>query len=232
MKKRLLIVGGVGGGEIASAVFADMNIVKDEWQIEGYLNDVVNPGGYFGKYKVLGGSNEIMDYVNKGYYIHYALHFNAKYKHDRVEAFRKLKIPIEAHASAIHPSAYIMEGTKIGYGVLIAPNVITSFGAMIGNFVHCYSGCFIGHDSRIHDFSTITARSVVGARINIKEGAHIGLNSVIREDLTVGKYAIVGMGAVLTKSVKDYDIVVGNPAKPIGSAKKYIGEGLTFNKRI
>lgn len=219
MKKRLIIVGGIGPGQIACSVFEDMNKINEEWIIEGYLNDIKEPGEYFGKYKVLGASNEVVDYVNKGYYIHYALHINAKDKFERVKIFKGYNIPLEANATAIHPSAYIMEGTKIGFGVLIAPYAITSFGPTIGNFCHLYSGAFVGHDSIVQDFSTLTARSVLGARVKVNEGAHIGLNSCIREDITIGKYSIVGMGSVIIKNVDDFSIIAGNPGKFIKSLK-------------
>ena len=46
----------------------------------------------------------------------------------------------------------------------------------------------------------------------MRKGAHIGLNSCMREDIEIGEYSIVGMGAVVTKSVGDNSVVVGNPA--------------------
>ena len=212
MKRKLVILGGYGSGEIAMSVFEDVNRVSDEWDIEGYLTDIKKPGQYLGRHKVIGTTDEISDYVNKGYYIHNALFFNAKDKKNRIEKFRKLKIPLEANATAIHPTAYIMSGTEIGYGVLICPYAGTSFGPKIGNFVHIYTQGFIGHDSIIKDFVTIAAHSVIGARILVDEGAHIGLNSCIREDIRIGRYAIVGMGSVVVKDVEEFSIVAGNPA--------------------
>lgn len=213
MKKRLLVIGGQGSGEIAMSVFEAANEVSKEWIIEGYLNDIRMPGEKLGKHKVVGGSEQIMDFVNKGYHIHYTLHFNAKNKYERVTKFKKLNIPIEANASAVHPLAYLNPSTKVGFGVIFLPFSATSFGAHIGNFIHVYTNGFIGHDSIIDDFSTITAHSIVGGRVQINEGAHIGLNSSIKEDISIGKYAIIGMGAVVTKDVPDKAIVVGNPAK-------------------
>ena len=220
MKKKLLIIGGHGSGEIAISIFEDVNKISEEWDIVGYLSDIRKPGQYLGKHKVIGTTDEIEDYVSKGYYIHNALFFNAKDKENRVEKFRKLKIPLEANATAIHPTAYIMPGTKIGYGVLICPYVATSFGIEIENYIHIYTQGFIGHSSIIKDFSTIAAHSVIGARILINEGAHIGLNSSIRENLIIGKYSIVGMGAVVVENVDDYGIAVGNPARVIKNIRK------------
>jgi acetyltransferase EpsM len=213
MKKRLLVVGGVGSGQIALSVFEAVNQITGEWKIEGYLNDILNPGDYFGNHVVVGGSDEVEDYVQKGYYIHYALHFNAKKKNERVDKLRSLNIPREAHASAVHPTAYIDPNTEIGIGTLISPNVSTSFGPKIGDFCHLYMNSFVGHDTEVSDYCTLAAHSVLGARNKISEGAHIGLNSCTREDLYIGKYSIVGMGSVVIKDVEDYSIHGGNPAK-------------------
>lgn len=215
MKKRLIIVGGVGGGQIAASVFADMNKVSEEWIIEGYLNDVLNPGEMFGNYPVLGPSMAVMDFVEKGYYVHYAIHTNAKAKKERVEVIKSLGIPDEVLATAIHPSAYIMQGTTIGAGSLLAPYAMTSFGVSIGKYAHVYGAAFLGHDCRIGDFCTIAARSVVGARVKVCEGAHTGLNSCSREDVVIGEYSILGMGAIVIKDTEPYSVYVGNPAKMI-----------------
>ncbi|PLX84411.1 MAG: hypothetical protein C0617_07955 [Desulfuromonas sp.] len=219
MKKRLIVVGGHGSGEIAMSVFQEVNSLTNEWIIEGFLNDIVDPGNCLGKYKVIGPTDAILDYVNKGYHIHYTLHFNAKNKEQRVDKFKSLNIPLEANATVVHPRAHIDPSTEIGFGTMICANASTSFGPKIGNFVHVYTNGFVGHDSTVGDYATVAAHSVIGGRIDIDTGAHIGLNSCIREDLRIGKFAIVGMGAVVTKPVEDYAIVAGNPAKVIGSVK-------------
>jgi len=219
MKKRLVIIGGHGSGEIAMSVFQEVNKITDEWIIEGFLNDIVEPGGFLGEHKVLGPSEAVKDYVNKGYHIHYTLHINAKNKDERVKKFMSYDIPLEANATAIHPKAYIDPSTKISKGILICAQACTSFGPEIGNYTHIYINGFVGHDSKIADFSTVAAHSVIGGRISIHEGAHIGLNSCIREDLVIGKYSIIGMGSVVIKDVNEYDIVSGNPAKVIRSLK-------------
>ena len=212
MKKRLLVVGGHGSGEIAMSVFDEVNRVTNEWQIEGFLTDILKPGEMLGRFPVKGGSNELSDWVRKGYYIHYALHLNAKSKRQRVNDFEKLGIPLEANATAVHPRAYLDPSTEIGHGVLICAQAATSFGPRIGNFVHLYTNSFVGHDTTIKDYSTVAAHAVIGARIIAEKGCHIGLNSCIREDVRIGEYAIVGMGSVVTKDVAPTTIVGGSPA--------------------
>lgn len=216
MKKRLLIVGGKGSGEITISLFEDINQVTGEWIIEGFLTDIKAKGEFLGKYQVVGSTNEIKDYVDKGYYISYTLHCTTKNKFERVQKFKALNIPLEAHANGIHPLAYVSPSTKIGHGIIACPFAATSFAPEIGNFVHLYPQSYVAHNSIVNDFCMLTAHSTVGARVKVGEGVHLGLNSCIREDLTIGKYSIIGMGAVVTKNVGDFEIVAGNPAKVIG----------------
>ena len=72
----------------------------------------------------------------------------------------------------------------------------------------------IGHDAHLHKNVEITAGAVVGGFVDAQEGAYIGINSVIRNRVTLGAQSFIGMGATVTKSVPAGITVVGNPAKP------------------
>jgi UDP-2-acetamido-3-amino-2,3-dideoxy-glucuronate N-acetyltransferase len=82
--------------------------------------------------------------------------------------------------------------------------------------------------------NVINPRSAVNRRgqyskTNVGQGASIGANATIVCGHNIGKYAFIGAGAVVTKEVKDYALVVGNPAKQIGWMSEY-GQKLHFNK--
>jgi len=213
MKKRLIIVGAHGSGEIAMTVFEDINSKTNEWEIAGFINDVIPVGQSLGKHKVVGCTESIPDFVDKGYHIHYTYHFNAKKKNERVIDFEKLNIPLEANASGIHPLAYVNPTSKIGFGSLLLPYAATSAYSVVNNFIHVYTNGFIGHNTVVEDYATIAAHGVLGARIVIGTGAHVGLNSTVREDIKVGKYSIIGMSSVVVADVEEFSIVAGNPAR-------------------
>ncbi len=213
MRKKLVIVGGRGSGQIAMAVFEAANVLSEEWDIAGYLTDIGEPGDRLDNHLILGGTGEVATYVDRGFHIHYALHVNAKKKQERTEKLRMLSLPDEAFATGIHPSSNLDQSASVGFNSLVCALAGTSFGAIIGNHTHLYSSSFLGHDSTTRDFVTLGAHSVVGARVLLGEGTHIGLNATVREDTTIGAYAIVGMAAVVLKDVEPHQIVVGNPAR-------------------
>ena len=219
MKPPLVVVGGHGSGEIAMSVFEAANEVREQWQIAGFLSDVCPPGERLGRHLVLGGTAEDEDYAARGYLIHYTLHLNAK-KWERVAALRALQIPLEAHASAVHPRAYLEPSTEIGPGVVVCAHAATSFGVHLGGFVHMYTNAFVGHDTAVADYATLAAHSVLGARVRAMEGCHVGLNSSVREDVGLGEYSIVGMGAVVLGDVGPFEIVGGNPARLLGQVER------------
>lgn len=218
MKKQVIVVGGLGSGEIAYATFMALGEENEDWEVMGMLSDISQDE--LEHIPIIGKTRQIQDFIDAGYHIHYTLHFNAKLKEKRIEKLKQLSIPDEKNATGIHPDNKISKSTKIGYGVCTAPGVSTSPGVTIGNYCHLYSGCFIGHDTKLGDGVTVAAHAVVGGRVEVGDGAHIGLNSTIREDLCIGKYSILGAGSMLTKDIPEKEIWAGNPAKFL----KMVGE--------
>jgi acetyltransferase EpsM len=211
LMKEVVIVGGLGSGVIAHSVFTAVAEEKGEWEVKGMLSDVDK--NVIKNINILGKTNEINDFIDCGYHIHYTLHFNAKNKEKRYADFLELNIPSNLNASAVHPSSRLAKDTIIGNGVCIASGVSTSPGVKLGDNCHLYDGSFVGHDTTLAEAITISARSVIGGRILINDGVHIGLNSTIREDITIGQYSILGAGAMLTKNIPKGEIWAGNPAR-------------------
>ena len=220
MKPPLVVVGGRGSGEIAMAVFEAANEAREQWQIAGFLSDVCPPGESLGRHPVLGGTSEVEDFAARGYLIHYTLHLNAKKKWERVQKLRGLRLPPEAHASAVHPRAHLEPSTELGPGVVVCAQAATSFGVRLGGFIHLYTSSFVGHDTAVADYATLAAHSVLGARVRAGEGCHVGLNCSVREDVSLGEYSVVGMGAVVLGDVAPFAIVGGNPARVLGQIER------------
>ena len=140
--------------------------------------------------------------------------------------------------------SHIMSGCRIGcdcnigQNVVVSPNVILGNNVKIQNNVSVYTGViceddvFLGpsmvftnvlnprsHVSRKHEYKTTYLR----------RGATVGANATIVCGNEIGAYALIGAGSVITKSVKPYALMVGNPARQIGWVSEY-GEKLSFDK--
>ena len=141
------------------------------------------------------------------------------------------------HFSHIMKECVIGENCNIGQNVFIASGVKLGNNTKVQNNVSIYTGVICEDDvflgpsmvftNIINPRSAIVRKSVYQKTI-IRKGASIGANATILCGIEIGKYAFVGAGAVVTKSVKNFALVVGNPSKQIGWMSEY-GHRLLFN---
>jgi len=129
------------------------------------------------------------------------------------------------HFSHIMKGSIIGENCVIGQNVFVGENVILGNNVKIQNNVSVYSGVICEDDVFLGPSMVFT--NVMNPRSNInrknefkptlvKRGATIGANATIICGVTIGEYAFVGAGAVVTKSIKPFALVVGNPARQVG----------------
>ncbi|MCC5917902.1 MAG: N-acetyltransferase [Cryomorphaceae bacterium] len=141
------------------------------------------------------------------------------------------------HFSHIMPRAVIGKNCNIGQNVVISPDVVLGNNVKVQNNVSLYTGVICADDVFIGPsavFTNITnPRSAVVRRDQyektmIGKGASIGANATIVCGYEIGAYAFIGAGAVVTRAVLPYALVVGNPAKQIGWMSRY-GHRLVFD---
>lgn len=142
------------------------------------------------------------------------------------------------HFSHIMPNCILGEKCNIGQNVVISPEVILGNNVKVQNNVSIYTGVtcdddvFLGPSmvftNVINPRSAIIRREQY-AKTHVGKGASIGANATIVCGHDIGEYAFIGAGAVVTKNVPPFALVVGNPAKQIGWVGEY-GHRLDFNE--
>jgi UDP-2-acetamido-3-amino-2,3-dideoxy-glucuronate N-acetyltransferase len=141
------------------------------------------------------------------------------------------------HFSHIMSNCIIGEKCNIGQNVVISPEVILGKNVKIQNNVSIYTGVICEDDVFLGPSmvftNVINPRSAVNrkneyAKTIVKKGASIGANATIVCGHDIGEYAFIGAGAVVTKTIPAYALVVGNPAKQIGWVSEY-GHRLNFD---
>lgn len=142
--------------------------------------------------------------------------------------------------SSIWDNVHIRHSTTLGEECIVGGKTYIAYGVRIGNRVKINAAVYIAHGVTIEDGVMISAGTVFTndrfpraatpdltqllpsdpdehTRLTlVREGATIGAHCTIGCDLQVGRFAMVGMGSVVTRSVSDFHLVVGNPARPIG----------------
>lgn len=146
--------------------------------------------------------------------------------------------------TSVWDNVHIRFDSTIGDECIIGEKTYIAYGVMVGNRVKINAFVYICNAVTIEDAVMIAAGTVFtndrfpratfpdlktlrGSEPDehtlptlVKEGATIGANSTIGSDLTVGRWAMIGMGSVVTKSVADFHLVLGNPARAVGAVCK------------
>lgn len=142
------------------------------------------------------------------------------------------------HFSHIMPNCIIGDNCNIGQNVVVSPEVVLGNNVKIQNNVSIYTGVTCDDDVFLGPSmvftNVINPRSAINrreqyAKTHVGKGASIGANATIVCGHDIGKYAFIGAGAVVTKNVPPFALVVGNPAKQIGWVGEY-GHRLEFNE--
>ncbi len=142
------------------------------------------------------------------------------------------------HFSHIMPNCVIGDKCNIGQNVVISPDVVLGKNVKIQNNVSIYTGVVCEDDVFLGPSmvftNVINPRSAVNrkseyAKTIVKKGASIGANATIVCGHDIGAFAFIGAGAVVTKNVPDYALLVGNPAKQLGWVSEY-GHRLNFDE--
>ena len=142
------------------------------------------------------------------------------------------------HFSHIMPNCRIGDNCNIGQNVVVSPEVVLGNNVKVQNNVSIYTGVTCEDDVFLGPSmvftNVINPRSAINrktefAKTTVKRGATIGANATIVCGHDIGRYAFIGAGAVVTKTVKDYELVVGNPARHGGWMSEY-GHKLSFDK--
>ena len=141
------------------------------------------------------------------------------------------------HFSHIMPDCVLGENCNIGQNVVVSPKVVLGRNVKVQNNVSIYSGVeceddvFLGPSMVFTN--VINPRSGVNrrgeyAKTIVRKGASIGANATIVCGNNIGTYAFIGAGAVVTKEVAPYALVIGNPARQAGWMSEY-GHRLAFD---
>jgi UDP-2-acetamido-3-amino-2,3-dideoxy-glucuronate N-acetyltransferase len=141
------------------------------------------------------------------------------------------------HFSHIMTNCKIGENCNLGQNVVVSPGVVLGKNVKVQNNVSIYTGVVCEDDVFLGPSmvftNVINPRSAVNrknqyAKTLVKKGATIGANATVVCGHDIGHYAFIGAGAVVTKDVPDYALIIGNPARQTGWMSEY-GHKLSFD---
>lgn len=119
--------------------------------------------------------------------------------------------------SVIDPSAQISPSALIGRGTAIIGGVIVNANASIGDYCILNTASAVDHDCIIEDGVQICPGVTLAGKIHCEEGAFLGTGAIVLPGVRIGRNAVIGAGAVVTRDVAPDTKLVGNPARQVGS---------------
>ena len=142
------------------------------------------------------------------------------------------------HFSHIMPKTFIGQNCNIGQNVVVSPEVVLGNNVKVQNNVSIYTGVTCEDDVFLGPSmvftNVINPRSAIARRnaylpTRVKRGATIGANATVVCGITLGQFCFIGAGTVVTRDVKPYALIVGNPGKQTGWMSEY-GHKLEFDE--
>ena len=210
--KDLIIVGTGGVGRETAQIVEEINKVKKEWNILGFIDDNKDfIDKLINGHRVI-GNRVYLNYFEREVYVVIAI-ANYSVKKELVKFLTNKNIK---YATIIHPSVKINGTVKIGEGSIVYPGVIMTVNINVGNHVIISPKCGIGHDTIIEDYVTLLWNVNVSGNEQIREGATLGSGSTIIQGLEIGKGSFVGAGSVVIRDIEENKTAVGVPSRYIG----------------
>lgn len=209
--KKLVIVGASNPASIK--LVSDINAQRPTWDLIGLVDDDPQKAGkdFFG-YPVLGelGLLETPEYRDT--YVVCFIYGGSILT--RVRVVERLERMGVRFASLVHPSVST-ELVEIGEGSVIKEGCVLNYGVRVGRHCILGFGTLVGHETVLEDLVYCAQRVTIPGRVRVRRCATLGVGSVLNGDITIGEYAMVGLGAVVFRDVPDRSTVIGNPARMV-----------------
>lgn len=218
IKEKVLIVGASGHAKVCIDIFEK----EDKYEIVGLIDLPGKVGTKFFNYEVLGSEENIPTLFEKfGECKIFVAVGDAWLRHKISEKIKGIISNID-FISAIHPSAIIARGVKIGRGVAIMAGVVINSDCQIGDFAILNTNSSLDHDCILNEYGSMLPNSVTGGGVHVGAFSVISIGATVLHGVKIGDHSIIGAGAVLTKNCPDKTIMYGVPAKKIRT--RIIGE--------
>ena len=204
---------GVGGfGREVLTLIQDINKREPTYNIIGFFDDGHEKGEMVNDLPVLGKTNDLNEWKSD-----LALAISIGNPIVKKKVVAKINNSRVSYPTLIHPNVIVgaPNFVKIGKGCIICAGNIITTNIEIGDFVILNLSCTVGHDAVIKDYSAFMPACNISGEVLIEEGVYCGTGVKIINQITIGEYAIIGAGAVVTKPIPGHYTAVGMPAKPI-----------------
>lgn len=215
MADQLVVIGAGGHASEVAAYIRSLEGTPRELQLIGFI-DENRPAGPWNGSVVLGNFEVLVSLANSRQDDHlaYITAVGTNLVRERfVQQVERLRPGQLVPARVVHPLASIGPGVRIGAGTCVAPGVIVTTNANIGEHCILNVNVSVSHDSVVGDFCNLNPSVVVCGNVRIGRGCYIGAGATIIQNISIGDGAIIGAGAVVVRDIPACVTAVGVPAR-------------------
>ena len=133
-----------------------------------------------------------------------------------VQRLAALGVGAGRYATVVDDTASLSDNSRVGAGSIILAGSVLTADVVLGRHVVVMPNCTLTHDDIVDDYVTLAAGVAVGGVVRLGEAAYLGMNSSIRQRVSVGAGATIGMGAAVLSDVPDGQTWAGVPARELG----------------
>ena len=205
---RILVLGAGGHGQVVADVLLRMAEAGSGLTVAGYLDD--NPS-LTGQYRL--GLPILGCLADRTSVPHDAVIVAVGGNQTRQRLATELTCHGEEFVVACHPKTVIAPDVIIGSGTLVCGGLVINPGSVIGAHVILNTGCTIDHHNRIDDYAHIAPGVHLGGDVQVGAGTLVGIGSSVLPQHSIGDWAVIGAGSVVTRNIPSRVTAVGIPAR-------------------
>jgi sugar O-acyltransferase (sialic acid O-acetyltransferase NeuD family) len=211
--KNIVIYGSGGFGREVVWLINNINKVKKEWRIVGFIDDTKKDKyvKYVDNTLLLGGKEWFQTQSDELYVICAMGSSESRYKiYNELSIYKNLKL-----ATLIDPSVAIDDTAYIGKGSIICYGSNIMAGAKLGKGIVLNIRTAIGHDCTVGDYCTCCVHTVLSGGSRLGEFCEIGSNSFLLKNITLASHVTVAPVSSVLSNLKESGIYSGNPARRV-----------------
>lgn len=220
----------MGAGAFARETLWTVNENKDEfgkYTVTGFLDDDITklgspvlPGSYgtvSKDLKIIGSLDHIIDSGFKDFDFILPAIGTTDVKKSFTQ--RLMEYGCYLPGPVVHRSVQIGHDNILGNGTIIFSLTTITVNCNIGMQVNIYHNCSVAHDVVIEDFCNLSPGVNIAGGVQLEEGVNIGTGAAVLPRIKIGKWSVIGAGAVVTENIPAYSVAAGIPAKVIKSRR-------------
>ncbi|MDQ6423266.1 acetyltransferase [Paenibacillus sp. LHD-117] len=211
MSNRIILFGAGGHAKTVIDTIEKQGI----YEIIGLLDGGKPAGEIVFGYEVLGDESWLEDRANRADGAIVAIGDNWK-RGLVAQTIRRIR-PGLPFVTAIHPSAVIARGARIGAGSVVMAGSVISCDVEIGDHTVLYPLASVDHDSKIGSFVSFAPKGTTGGNVTIGEYTAVAIGATIIHGVTIGEHSVIGAGSTLIRDIGSHTVAFGTPARPIRS---------------